>query len=68
MRSKNIFWRTVKLSSIIFFNLILLIYGICYAYKNIRLVGFGEYVQIIEISEDDIKIFDYKIKLPDYLS
>ena len=66
MRSKKIFWRTIKISSIIFFNIILLIYGICSAYKNIRLLAYGEYAQIVEINEDYIKLFDYNIKLPDY--
>lgn len=66
MRSKRIFLRTLKISSIIFLNIFILIYGICYAYKNIRLLAYGEYAQIIEVNENFIKLFDYNIKLPDY--
>lgn len=66
MNSKKIFWRTVKLSSVILFNIILLFYGICVAYKNTRLIAYGEYCEIIEIENDTVKIFDYQIKMPDY--
>lgn len=62
MSSKKIFWRTVKLSSIILFNIILLLYGICVAYKNTRLIAFGEYCEIIEITDNSIILFDYEIK------
>lgn len=67
MRSKKIFFRTLKISFVIFFNIFLLILGICEAYKNTRLLSFGEYTRIIEINEDYIKIFDKNIKLPDYI-
>ncbi len=67
MKSKEIFWRTVKITSIIIFNIVLLIYGVCYAYKNIRLVGYGEYAKIIETDDENIKIFDFYMKRPDYL-
>ena len=66
MRSKIIFFRTLKITSIIILNLFVLVYGICHAYKNIRLLAYGEYVQIIEVNENYIKLFDYNIKLPDY--
>ncbi len=62
MNSKRIFWRTVKISSIILFNIILLLYGICVAYKNTRFIAFGEYCEIIEINDNSIKLFDYEIK------
>lgn len=65
MKEKEIFLRTVKITSIIIFNIVLLIYGICYAYKNIRLLGYGEYTNVIEIDEENIKIFDFYIKRPD---
>ncbi len=66
MKHKEIFWRSVKITAIIIFNIVLLFYGICYAYKNIRLIGYGEYANIVEINEEDIKIFDFYIKRPDY--
>lgn len=62
MKHKEIFWRSVKITAIIIFNIVLLFYGICYAYKNIRLIGYGEYTDIVEINEEDIKIFDFYIK------
>lgn len=67
MKNKEIFWRTVKITAIIIFNIVLLFYGICYAYKNIRLIGYGEYAKIIEIDEESIKIFDFYVERPDYL-
>ncbi|MBE6805545.1 MAG: hypothetical protein E7526_03335 [Ruminococcaceae bacterium] len=67
MNAKKIFWRTVKISSVIIFNIILLLYGICVAYKNTRLIAYGEYSKIINIEENTIEIFDYTIKMPDYL-
>ena len=68
MNYKTIFWRTVKISSIIFLNIFLLIYGVCIAYKNTRLIAYGEYCDILSIEDENIIFFDYKIKMPDYLT
>ena len=34
----------------------------CKAYSGIRKIGFGEYTNAIEIKEDGLKFFDYKIQ------
>ena len=62
--SKNLktFFRTVYLSSTVIFCLFIGIYGISKAYENIRLIGFGEYRNAIEITEEEILIFDFRIK------
>jgi hypothetical protein len=46
----------------VFFCLFIGIYGISKAYENIRLIGFGEYRSAIEVTETEIKIFDYEIE------
>lgn len=66
MTFKRIFWRTVKISTIVIFNIVLLIYGFCIAYKNTRLTAFGEYTDIISFKNGEIKFFDYKSTMPDY--
>lgn len=62
--SKNfkIFLRSLYISSVVFFCLFIGIYGISRAYESIRLIGFGEYRDAIEITENEIKIFDYEIQ------
>ncbi len=61
MKKKVIlFLRTVYLTSVIIFCLVLGFYGICKAYEGIRLVGFGEYRKAIEIDGEEINIFDFK--------
>ena len=62
--SKNfkIFFRTLYISSVVFFCLFIGIYGISKAYENMRLIGFGEYRNAIEVTENEIKIFDYEIE------
>ncbi len=66
MKFKKIFWRTVKITSIIIFNIILLIYGFCIAYKNTRLTAYGEYCEIVSFENGELKFFDYKKQMPDY--
>ncbi len=61
MRSKNVFWRTVFLSGVIFFNLVMLIAGISTAYENIRSVFYGEYVEAVEVTDKEIRILDFHI-------
>lgn len=61
MKKKVIlFLRTVYLTSVIIFCLVLGLYGICKAYEGIRYVGFGEYRKAIEIDGEEINIFDFK--------
>ena len=61
MKKKVIlFLRTVYLTSVIIFCLVLGFYGICKAYEGIRLVGFGEYRNAIEIDGEEINILDFK--------
>ena len=50
----KIFLRTVYISSVIIFCLLLGFFGVCKAYEGIRLVGFGEYRNAIEIKDEKI--------------
>ena len=61
MRNKGIFLRTVVLSCVIIFNIILFFGGIAICYQNIRLEGYGEYKSAVQITEDFIRILDYEI-------
>lgn len=59
MKKKIIlFLRTVYISSVIIFCLLLGIFGVCKAYEGIRLVGFGEYRNAIEQNDEGILFFD----------
>ena len=60
-KKTKIVLRSFYLSSVIIFCAIFGFYGIAKAYENIRLIGFGEYRNTIEIEEDKIKIFDFEI-------
>ncbi len=59
--NKKIFLRSLTVSFIIVFNIMLLVLGICKAYENIRLIGYGEYVSAVEIGSGYIRVLDYKI-------
>lgn len=59
----KIFLKTLYLSGVIVFCFILGFSGICKAYENIRLIGFGEYRNAIEISDGTLKFFDYELVL-----
>lgn len=61
-RSTRLFLKSWYLSSVILFCLVLGVLGIIKAYEGIRLVGFGEYRNAIEINNDEIKIFDFNLK------
>ena len=56
------YFRTLYLSSVIAFCLCFAFIGISKAYENMRLIGFGEYRKSIEITKEEIKIFDFIIK------
>lgn len=62
-KNKKIFFRTVYLSSVIMFCIMLGFLGIAKAYENIRLIGFGEYRSAIEYKNGVLNIFDYKIEI-----
>ncbi len=61
MQNKGIFLRTMVLSCVIIFNIILFISGIAICYQNIRLEGYGEYKNAVQITHDGIRILDYEI-------
>lgn len=62
-REVRLFLRSFKISAVIVFCALLGILGVAKAYKNIRLIGFGEYREAIEIKNGTIKIFDFEIEL-----
>lgn len=57
------FIRKMSISFVVTSCILFGIGGICEAYKGIRKIGFGEYRKIIEKDKNEIKIFDYTIKL-----
>lgn len=61
-RSTKLFFRSFYISSVVVFCLLLGIFGITKAYEGIRLVGFGEYRNAIEIENGNIKIFDFILR------
>ena len=62
-KQTKIFLKSAYLSSVIVFCFILGFSGICKAYENIRLIGFGEYRNAIEINDGKLKIFDFEVSL-----
>lgn len=62
MDNKKKFWRSLFLSSIIIFNALIFLIGICVIYKNMHYVNYGEYVNPIEITDDWIRLLDFYIK------
>ena len=61
-RSTKLFLRSFYISSVVVFCLIIGVLGISKAYEGIRLVGFGEYRNAVEIENGDIKIFDFTLR------
>ena len=61
-RNTKIFFRSFYISGVVAFCLIFGIFGITKAYEGIRLIGFGEYRNAIEITEESIKFFDFTLK------
>lgn len=62
MKRKNLrtFLRTFYISSVITLCIAIAVFGISEAYKNIRLIGFGEYRNAIEIGDGGLKILDFE--------
>lgn len=59
----KLYFKTLYISSVLIFCLLFGFIGIAKAYENIRLVGFGEYRNAIEIEDGKLKIFDMEIVL-----
>lgn len=58
-RQLKIFWRTVRISSIVVFCLIFGFIGAAKAYENTVRIGFGIYRPAVEWNEDGLRIFDF---------
>lgn len=61
-KSTRLFFRSFFISSTVVFCLILGFFGITKAYEGIRLIGFGEYRNAIEIENGNIKFFDFTLR------
>lgn len=57
----KVFLRTTAISSVVLLSVVFGSIGVCKAYENIRLVGFGEYKNAIEISKTGIRVLDFEI-------
>lgn len=60
---KSLFLRSFFISMVLIFCMIFGFLGVAKAYKNIRLVAYGEYVNAIELKDGILKIFDLKIEI-----
>lgn len=60
-KSTEKYLRTVYVSAVVVFCLIVGIFGINKAYESMTLIGNGAKQSIIEINEFGIKIFEYTI-------
>lgn len=56
------FLRKMIISAVITGCILFGFMAVCKAYSGIRKIGFGEYVNAIEISKDKIKFFDFVIE------
>lgn len=63
-KETKIFFRTVRLTSIVLTCILIGFFGITEAYENIRRIGFGEYRKAIEIENGTLKFFDFEINIP----
>ncbi len=62
-RNTNIFFRTVRITSIILFCLIIGFVGMAKSYESIRRIGFGEYRKAVEAENGTFRFFDFEISL-----
>ena len=62
-RQTKIFFRTVKLTSVILTCVLIGFFGITKSYENIRRIGFGEYRKAIEFKDGTLKFFDFEIDI-----
>ena len=61
-KNTRIFIRTVRITSLILFCLVIGIWGAASSYKGIRKIGFGEERQAIEIEDGTLRLFDFEIE------
>ena len=61
-RSVKLFFKSFFISSTLVFCLCFGILGTMKAYEQIRLIGFGEYRNAIEIENGNIKFFDFTLR------
>ena len=59
--STKIFIRTVKLTSVWLVCFIIIIFGICESYTQLRRIGFGEYKNAVEYNNGVFRILDFLI-------
>lgn len=60
-RQTKTFFRSFRITLILLTCTLTFLIGIASAYKNIRLIGFGEYRNAVEIENGNLKIFDFEI-------
>ncbi|MBQ0083960.1 MAG: hypothetical protein KBS52_04270 [Clostridiales bacterium] len=53
--------RSLKISFVFVFDILLLIFGICRVYENMQQLSYGNYVNAVEITENGIRILDFNI-------
>lgn len=57
----KVFFRTMTVTTVIIICLIFAVLSVCEIYENIRYIGYGEYKNAIEITEENIRILDFTI-------
>ena len=62
-KSAKTFLRSFRITLIILVCTLTFVIGISMAYQNIRLIGFGEYRNAVEIENGRLKIFAFEIDL-----
>ncbi len=62
-KNYRLFFRSFYLSSVIMFCILFAVFGIARAYKNTVQIGFGQYKDAFEITDEGIRILDFHIDL-----
>jgi len=57
----KVFLRTMVIATVVIICFIFAFLSICKIYENIRYIGYGEYKNAIEITEENIRILDFTI-------
>ena len=60
---KSLFLRSFFISMVLVFCFGFGFFGMAKAYKNIRLVAYGEYVNAIELKDGVLRIFDFVVNV-----
>lgn len=58
----NDFFRKMYISMVVSSCIIFGMAAICVSYSQIRLIGFGEHRNALEVTSEEIRLFDYTIK------